>query len=95
MELLALILPRQFPLKTEAIDMTRLPLLFALALTGLLGFTNLYADRPNVILMVTDDQGIGDFGIMGNDLIETPNIDAMAKGSGSLAPHPTRGPQAA
>ena len=40
--------------------------------------------RPNVILMMTDDQGIGDFGINGNDLIETPNIDAMAKNSGSL-----------
>ncbi|MEM0898038.1 MAG: arylsulfatase, partial [Verrucomicrobiota bacterium] len=38
----------------------------------------------NVILMMTDDQGIGDFGIMGNDLIETPNIDAMAAKSGSL-----------
>jgi arylsulfatase A-like enzyme len=39
---------------------------------------------PNVILMMTDDQGIGDFGVMGNDLIETPNIDAMAANSGSL-----------
>ena len=39
-------------------------------------------DRPNVILMMTDDQGIGDFGIMGNELIETPNIDALATKSG-------------
>ncbi|MEM7143525.1 MAG: arylsulfatase [Verrucomicrobiota bacterium] len=41
-------------------------------------------DRPNVIIMMTDDQGIGDFGVMGNDLIETPHIDAMAANSGSL-----------
>jgi arylsulfatase/arylsulfatase A len=33
--------------------------------------------RPNVIVIMTDDQGIGDFGCMGNPLVETPNIDAM------------------
>ncbi|NNE93256.1 MAG: arylsulfatase [Verrucomicrobiales bacterium] len=41
-------------------------------------------DRPNVILMMTDDQGIGDFGVNGNDVIETPNIDKIAANSGSL-----------
>lgn len=41
-------------------------------------------ERPNVILMMTDDQGFGDFGVNGNLLIETPNIDAMAAKSGSL-----------
>jgi arylsulfatase/arylsulfatase A len=34
--------------------------------------------RPNVILIMTDDQGYGDFGAMGNTVIETPQIDAMA-----------------
>ena len=42
------------------------------------------ADRPNVILIMTDDQGSGDFGIAGNKAIETPNIDAMAKRSASM-----------
>ncbi|MEL7499465.1 MAG: arylsulfatase [Planctomycetota bacterium] len=32
---------------------------------------------PNVILIMTDDQGIGDFGCMGNPKVQTPNVDAM------------------
>lgn len=40
--------------------------------------------RPNVILIMTDDQGIGDFGFTGNPYIKTPNLDALASKSVNL-----------
>jgi len=40
-----------------------------------------HGDRPNVVVIISDDQGYGDFGAMGNTIIETPNIDAMAERS--------------
>ena len=43
------------------------------------------ADRPNIVLIMTDDQGIGDLGVTGNPIIETPHIDAMAARSASLS----------
>lgn len=39
---------------------------------------------PNVVLVITDDQGYGDLGVHGNTMIKTPNIDALARESVSL-----------
>ena len=36
-------------------------------------------DRPNVIVMLSDDQGFGDFSHCGNQDIATPNIDSLAR----------------
>ncbi len=40
---------------------------------------------PNVILIMSDDQGIGDFGINGNPIVQTPFIDKMARNSASMS----------
>ncbi|MCI0464972.1 MAG: arylsulfatase [Gemmataceae bacterium] len=39
------------------------------------------AKRPNVILIITDDQGHGDLGFHGNPRIKTPNLDRLARAS--------------
>lgn len=39
------------------------------------------ADRPNVVLIMTDDQGHGDLGFHGNSKIRTPQLDDLAKQS--------------
>lgn len=37
------------------------------------------AARPNVLVVITDDQGYGDLSWHGNPVLKTPNIDAFAK----------------
>jgi arylsulfatase A len=36
-------------------------------------------ERPNVVLIMTDDAGYGDFGVYGAPDIKTPHIDSLAK----------------
>ena len=35
------------------------------------------AERPNVIVVVTDDQGYGDLACHGNPVLDTPNLDKL------------------
>ncbi len=37
------------------------------------------ADRPNILLIITDDQGYGDFSLHGNPYLQTPNIDRLGQ----------------
>ncbi len=37
----------------------------------------LAGSRPNIIVVMTDDQGMGDLSCMGNEVVKTPHIDAF------------------
>ncbi|XP_029968370.1 arylsulfatase H [Salarias fasciatus] len=43
--------------------------------------------KPNIVLMMVDDLGIGDIGCYGNDSIRTPNIDRLASEGVKLTQH--------
>tara|TARA_R110002072_G_scaffold13481_2_gene56931 strand:+ start:160348 stop:162171 length:1824 start_codon:yes stop_codon:yes gene_type:complete len=51
---------------------------FALTIAGTL---NVFAASPNVIVVMTDDQGYGEFSCHGNPITKTPNIDRLASQS--------------
>lgn len=63
--------------------MIRLLLIFISVLgnTFWLGFETKKNTGPNVLLILTDDQGYGDLGLHGNTFIETPVLNQFAKES--------------
>ena len=38
------------------------------------------ATMPNILLIVSDDQGYRDLGCFGSDEVKTPHLDRLAKG---------------
>jgi uncharacterized sulfatase len=36
------------------------------------------ADHPNIVMIISDDQAWNDYGFMGHDVIQTPNLDRLA-----------------
>lgn len=41
-------------------------------------FLSAASERPNVVFLLVDDLGWGDFGCYGAEFVETPNIDKLA-----------------
>lgn len=44
-----------------------------------LKITNANAPKPNIIIILTDDQGYGDLGCYGSKSVRTPNLDRLAR----------------
>ena len=59
----------------------------ALLLFATIAFSNLFlpstlaAEKPNVVIVITDDQGYGDLSCHGNTVLKTPNLDALHRES--------------
>lgn len=53
------------------------------ALASLVGTADAAPQKPNIVLIISDDQGWKDVGFHGSD-IKTPNIDALAAGGARL-----------
>ncbi len=65
---------------TNAISRFMIPACAAL-LTVQCSWQKQEADKPNVIFIITDDQGYGDLAGTGNPWIKTPNLDQLAEQS--------------
>lgn len=57
----------------------------ALAFVFLLQAAVAAGRRPNVVIILTDDQGYAELGVTGNPIVHTPNIDHLASQSATLA----------
>ncbi len=64
------------PMKTAVLTLAFL----SLAVGGVIRHAQA-ANRPNILLIMTDDQGYGDFSLHGNPKLKTPHIDALGRQS--------------
>ena len=51
---------------------------FVCALCCPVPFFMAFAERPNVVFLLSDDHGWKDYGFMGHAHVQTPNLDQLA-----------------
>ena len=70
--------------------MPQLGSLFAVSLSLLLSLSAAVAAaaaptaKPNIVFVITDDQGYGDLGFTGNPIVKTPHLDRLSTESSQL-----------
>src|SRR5687767_15383478 len=64
--------------------MTKLAAALLLVTFSAVGFQQSPSERPNVVLIMTDDAGYADIGSYGAPDIRTPNIDSLARDGAKL-----------
>lgn len=66
-------------MKSMIIRKFRLPLFYLLAVIPAFGFGQPQTNKPNILIILTDDQGYHDVSYYGTSDIRTPNIDMLCK----------------
>ena len=70
-------------LLSSSLSLQKYPILLAIPLIAwawvLLSGIPVLAERPNVVLVMTDDQGWGQTGYQGHPVLKTPHLDAMSE----------------
>ena len=67
---------RHFPKRPVNMN-KRVASIVALSLGVIICDRTVAADRPNVVIVITDDQGYGDLSCHGNPVLKTPEIDKL------------------
>ena len=60
---------------------SKLYIVLLILLTPLNVFAVTDSEKPNIIIVMPDDLAYGDYGCLGNPVLQTPNVDAFAKES--------------
>uniref|UniRef100_A0A3Q1BYQ0 Sulfatase N-terminal domain-containing protein n=1 Tax=Amphiprion ocellaris TaxID=80972 RepID=A0A3Q1BYQ0_AMPOC len=74
-------------MKSTWLQLDSLLLLLLLLLMELSFVSPQEGNKPNFVLMMVDDLGIGDLGCYGNKTLRTPNIDQLAQEGAKLTHH--------